>query len=52
MEQRGRRLLRDELAELELQLELTAAAGRPSPWIERLRSRVRELCERLEDDAA
>jgi hypothetical protein len=42
------RPLSDDLADLELQLEITAAAGRPSPWVERLRHRVRELRERME----
>ena len=48
MEQVCMRPLRDELVDLELQLEITAAAGRPSPWVERLRSRVRELRERID----
>jgi hypothetical protein len=49
MEHGCHRPLRDELAELELHLEMTAAAGRPSPWVERLRTRVRILRERLEN---
>ena len=48
MEHGCQRPLRDELADLELQLEITAAAGRPSPWVERLRARVRELRERMD----
>jgi hypothetical protein len=48
MEHGCQRPIRDELADLELQLEITAAAGRPSPWIERLRNRVRELRERID----
>lgn len=44
----GCQRLREELEQLEMHLEATAAAGRPSPWIERLRGRVRVLRERLE----
>lgn len=41
------RSLHDDLADLELRLELTdAIGGRRSPWIDRLRDRVRELRQR------
>lgn len=45
-----RRVLCRDLAVLEAELTLTARAGRPSPWIERLRERVRRVRERLERD--
>ena len=43
-----RRVLCRDLEVLEAELELTATSGRPSPWIERLRERVRSLRERME----
>lgn len=47
------RSLHDELADFELRLELTTAiGGRPSPWIDRLRDRIRELRERRDDISA
>jgi len=45
-----RRVLCRDLEVLEAELLLTATAGRPSPWIERLRERVRMVRERLERD--
>ena len=46
------RSLRDELVQFELQLEATAAAGRQSQWVNRLRERVRSVRERLDTAAA
>jgi hypothetical protein len=43
-----RRVLCRDLEVLEAELELTAVSGRPSPWIERLRERVRKVRERME----
>lgn len=45
-----RRVLCRDLEVLEAELKVTATAGRPSPWIERLRQRVRKVRERLETD--
>ena len=45
------RSLRDELVQFELQLEATAAAGRQSQWVNRLRDRVRSVRERLDTPA-
>lgn len=42
------RSLRDELVQFEMDLAVTAAAGRPSLWVERLRQRVRSVRERLD----
>lgn len=47
-----RRVLCRDLEALERELELTARAGGPSPWVERLRERVRDLRQRLEAAAA
>lgn len=47
-----RRVLCRDLAVLEAGLKLTARAGKPSPWVERLRERVRNVRERLERDRA
>jgi hypothetical protein len=45
-----RRVLCRDLEVLEAELELTATAGKPSPWIDRLRERVRKVRERMERD--
>ncbi|MBX3028347.1 hypothetical protein KF840_25935 [bacterium] len=45
-----RRVLCRDLEVLEAELQMTATAGRPSPWIERLRERVRKVRERMERD--
>lgn len=46
-----RRILCQDLESLEHELEMTARAGGPSPWVERLRERVRDLRERMEASA-
>lgn len=43
MQQGSHRAIHHDLADFELWLQTTAAAGRPSPWIDRLRTRVHEL---------
>lgn len=48
MELSTQRSLRDDLVQFELQLEATAAAGRPSLWVNRLREHVRSVRERLD----
>jgi len=45
-----RRVLCRDLEALEAELELTAIAGARSPWVERLRDRVRLVRERLQVD--
>ena len=45
-----RRVLCRDLEALEAELELTATAGARSPWVERLRDRVRLVRERLQVD--
>lgn len=47
-----RRVLCQDLETLEHELEMTARAGGPSPWVDRLRERVRDLRERMEAGAA